>query len=148
MSSKAELEQKIMELQARYDTLLMAFERVAGKQGEKVEQHVPFGGDVGVWRALSSMTGKQHATLQMVLGAKPNAEIARRLGISEATAKTHVRSVCLKIGVRTRQELMMRASPVIERMSDADYRRMSGLPKDWDASWKRPDPYSGVYGGG
>jgi DNA-binding NarL/FixJ family response regulator len=39
-----------------------------------------------------------------------NKEIARTLFIADGTVKAHVRSICRKLGARTRTEAVMRAA--------------------------------------
>lgn len=51
-----------------------------------------------------SLTGRERQVLQMLAGGLGNKEIARRLKISEHTAKFHVASILGKLGVSSRTE--------------------------------------------
>lgn len=99
--------------------------------------------------ALSGLTVRQHAALQMLLNGKSNAEIAERLGVSENTAKVHVRLIAKKIGVAKRQQIVGFFRRVFDDIAEDDYRTLSrGLPKDWDASGGRIDEFVTAEGDG
>ena len=132
------------ELKARYETLLMAFDRMSstglpsGKQAQSPELSA-------VWHAVLGLTPRQHVALQMLLGAASNAEIARRLGITESTAKVHVRALFSKLKVRTRSEFLVKVKPVWDRIPPDEYERAAGLPKSWHETWRPSDPWRKVY---
>jgi DNA-binding NarL/FixJ family response regulator len=54
--------------------------------------------------ASEALTPRELQVLQLVAQGLPNKGIARRLGISENTAKFHVSSVCGKLGASSRTE--------------------------------------------
>jgi DNA-binding NarL/FixJ family response regulator len=54
--------------------------------------------------ASEALTPRELQVLQLVAQGLPNKGIARRLGISENTAKFHVASVCGKLGASSRTE--------------------------------------------
>jgi len=54
--------------------------------------------------AAETLTPRELQVLQLVAQGLPNKGIARRLGISENTAKFHVASVCGKLGASSRTE--------------------------------------------
>jgi DNA-binding NarL/FixJ family response regulator len=54
--------------------------------------------------AAEALTPRELQVLQLVAQGLPNKGIARRLGISENTAKFHVASVCSKLGASSRTE--------------------------------------------
>ena len=54
--------------------------------------------------ASEALTSREMQVLQLVAQGLPNKGIARRLGISENTAKFHVASVCGKLGASSRTE--------------------------------------------
>ncbi len=54
--------------------------------------------------AAEALTPRELQVLQLVAQGLPNKGIARRLGISENTAKFHVASVCGKLGASSRTE--------------------------------------------
>jgi DNA-binding CsgD family transcriptional regulator len=139
----ARLERELAQMTARYETLLMAFERVGGG-GLPSGKQVPVA-DAAVWQVLLGLTPRQHVALQMMLGAASNAEIAKRLGITESTAKVHVRALFTKLGVRTRSEFLVKVKPVWDRIPPDEYERASGLPKAWHDTWRPSDPWRKVY---
>jgi DNA-binding CsgD family transcriptional regulator len=53
-------------------------------------------------RGVSAMTPRQHRVLGYLANGHTNAQIARELGISEATVKTHISHLFRKMGVRSR----------------------------------------------
>jgi DNA-binding CsgD family transcriptional regulator len=94
-------------------------------------------------------TTKQNAALQMLLRGASNAEVAERLGVTENTAKVHVRSIAKKLDVHNRGVIALRTMPHWQVIDGEAYRMLSGgLPKDWDAEWRDPDPLAHLYVGG
>lgn len=85
---------------------------------------------------LASMTVKQHVTLQMLLKGASNAEIAKRLGVSENGAKVHVRLIGRKLGANTRSQIVMSVVDEFREIDAETYRTISGgLPKEWADTW-------------
>jgi DNA-binding NarL/FixJ family response regulator len=58
----------------------------------------------GTAPATEPLTARELQVLQLVAQGLPNKGIARRLGISENTAKFHVASLCGKLGASSRTE--------------------------------------------
>ena len=56
------------------------------------------------------LTARELQVLQLVAQGLPNKGIARRLGISENTAKFHVASLCGKLGASSRTEAVTLAA--------------------------------------
>ena len=59
------------------------------------------------------MTDRQWEILQMLAEGRSTAEMARRLGISEVTARRHISSVLPKLGLKDRES-------AVELMRSAD----------------------------
>lgn len=96
------------------------------------------GNDPAIVSALAKMTPKMHGALQCVLAGLSNQEIAERFDVTESTAKVYVRSAALKLGVKTRSEIVSKVMKTFESLSENEYAEMSGgVPKGWGASGER-----------
>jgi DNA-binding CsgD family transcriptional regulator len=99
---------------------------------------------------LPRLTPKQHVSMQMLMKGYSNAEIAKRLGVTENTAKVHVRAIAKKYGVQSRSQIVMQAFPEYEAIPASTYEVMTGgIPKDWAEQWLskavKHDPYRSKY---
>jgi two-component system, NarL family, nitrate/nitrite response regulator NarL len=61
-------------------------------------------------RRTSELTCRERQVLELLAAGLDNREIARRLGITYATVRTHVRNLLEKIGVHSRLEAVVRAA--------------------------------------
>jgi DNA-binding NarL/FixJ family response regulator len=58
----------------------------------------------------TELTAREHQVLDLLAAGLDNREIARQLGITYATVRTHVRNLLEKIGVHSRLEAVVRAA--------------------------------------
>lgn len=61
----------------------------------------------GVPAELSALTRRELSVLELIATGATNAEIAERLGVGEATVKTHVNRAMTKIGVSSRAQAVV-----------------------------------------
>lgn len=85
-------------------------------------------GDVGEVLA-AGISAREAEVLDAVAAHLSNAQIARRLHISERTVESHVSSLLRKLGAADRRELAGLASVVSSPAA------LAGLPGPWTSSW-------------
>lgn len=125
-----ELIVRVGRLEAKMDQMLALVQ--AGAAGQSGARDVAAeGGSI-----LETLTVKQHAVLQMLLNGKGNAEIGERMGISENTAKVHVRLLAKKAGGHKRQQIVAKFKRAFDEFDEGKYQILTkGLPKNWDSDW-------------
>tara|TARA_R110000823_G_scaffold263706_1_gene384046 strand:+ start:590 stop:1027 length:438 start_codon:yes stop_codon:yes gene_type:complete len=130
------LSDKITRLEAKVDLLI----QITASQSGKVETKATIG------RSLERLTTKQHAALQMLFAGCSNADIAERFEVSQNTAKVYVRGIANKIGVNTRNQIVLKCFDDYKEIEEDEYRLLSGgLPKHWAETFEVPDPYKALY---
>jgi NarL family two-component system response regulator LiaR len=68
--------------------------------------------------ATQALTGRELAVLRLIARGLPNKQIARQLGISEKTVKTHVSNILAKLHLADRTQAALYA--VRERLVDLE----------------------------
>ena len=132
----------------KLDQVLAALAVGRGREGLATESPPVEAREHGEGRVdlMAKLTTKQHAAFQMLLAGCRNRAIAERFGVTENTAKVHVRGIAGKLGVRTRSEIVMKLWSAFREIDDNSYRLMSGgLPKDWHKEFSEPDPFAHLY---
>jgi DNA-binding NarL/FixJ family response regulator len=56
---------------------------------------------------FSELTVRQHQVTILLCDGLSNKEIATKLGVTEGTVKIHLHAIYLKLGIRSRTELMI-----------------------------------------
>jgi len=117
------LEERVVQLEAKVDTLLRLFAQPSEKEVKK--------GTVREQETLLELTPKQHAVSQLIFFGHSTREMAEVLDVAEPTIKVHIRAIMRKLSFRTRGQIAM----LYERWrSDCDphvYLRQAGIPVDW-----------------
>lgn len=97
-------------------------------------------------RVFGAMTPKQHAVAQMMLAGVVDREMGERMGITRNTVKLHRSAIANKLNAADTNESIQRLRAAFDAIDSVEYQRLSGgLPKDWAASWRQPDPYRDIY---
>lgn len=120
---------RVANLEVRVETLTRLVEALAsGGNPGALEVTTGEGAD-----QLGTLTSRQHQCLQMLLRGAHNQEIADRFAVSINTVKVYVRSIANKFSVRTRSQIVMKSSRIVEGMPDDIYMGISGgVSKTWD----------------
>jgi DNA-binding NarL/FixJ family response regulator len=64
---------------------------------------------------LASLSNAQRAVLVALADGRANKQIARDLGVTEATVKAHLTAIFRKLGVANRAQALLAARPLIGR---------------------------------
>jgi DNA-binding NarL/FixJ family response regulator len=104
--SKPSVLQSLAQVETQHDELRVILEgardfRLAEAVGLRLMSKVS---------ARPLLTKREHEVVELVCQGLTNREIGRTLYIEETTVKAHVRSICKKLGVRSRTEAAIRAS--------------------------------------
>jgi DNA-binding NarL/FixJ family response regulator len=82
--------------------------------------------DDGRVRAVASLTDREREILTLLASGYSNAELARRLYLSEPTIKTHLTSIFRKLGVRDRVQAVIAAYDA--RLVEPGHHGLPGTP--------------------
>jgi DNA-binding CsgD family transcriptional regulator len=150
---RKQTEERVLLLEGRITAVeqVLASHLRAGLSGRAIATHrsAPAAADPAIKSTLLRMTRKQHCAYQLLMEGASNAEIARRMGVTESTAKTYVRAIMRKFGVDTRSKLLVLTLDTWTALDPAEYEEFTKLPKDWHARQDidafaepsaRPDP--------
>tara|TARA_B100001094_G_scaffold100619_1_gene96758 strand:+ start:2474 stop:2914 length:441 start_codon:yes stop_codon:yes gene_type:complete len=136
-----DIEERLLKLETQVEMLARMV--ISGQRPKDDAEPPPTRAADHKW--ISGLTRNQHATLQMVVNGKNDAEICKRFGIGLSSAKSRVLQLRKRLGtaldvdVRNRGALMRIADDALEGMSDERYFSLSGLKRDWDQTWTPDD---------
>ena len=140
--SNEDLKERLIRIEAKLDMLGQTI--AAQPRGQPVEV-----GQVQTaesTKLFGQFTIKQHVAIQMILTGEKNSAIAERLGITENTAKVHVRTIAKKLGVKTRGQIVAKLMQAFNACNDDEYQALArGLPKNWAENFKSPDKFKRLY---
>jgi DNA-binding NarL/FixJ family response regulator len=85
------------------DRLVRVIEKVHA--GETVDEHARVR-PTSVERAASAITVRERAVLERLVQGQDTSRLAQELGISYATARTHIQNLLTKLGVHSKLELV------------------------------------------
>lgn len=133
----SDIEVRMTRLESKMDVIIQMLATLTGGIEQKTR---------GTGGALSKLTTKQHAALQMILAGMSNQGIAERFDVSPNTAKVYVRSIASKLGVNTRNQIVVALYDDFKGVDPDEYKLLSGgLPKDWCEKYEEPDTYKALY---
>jgi len=127
----ASLEAKVIGLEAKLELIT---QMIRGDKQTQTQRQM----SVDDCTLMREFTPKQHAVIQMIWQGFSTEAMAEMLMVSEATVKVHIKGVMRRASLKTRAQIAMKAERCMREMSDEEYRRTSGIPKDW---CERPDDY-------
>jgi DNA-binding NarL/FixJ family response regulator len=128
------LEDRLLRLEATVETLVRMLRR------EDQEPLVALAQEVKpAVTELMGYTPKQHAVMQMLCRGSGTEDMAKVLGVTPSTVKTHIRGIMRHANVRTRAQIVMSYGAIMASVSDGEYESFTGLPKDWA---EHPDRYA------
>jgi DNA-binding CsgD family transcriptional regulator len=134
----------VARLEAKVDIVLQHIISMSSGSANKVVQSDDL--NAAELSLLRNMTTKQHVVLQLLIQGLRNQDIAPIMGIGENTVKLHVRSVCKKIGVKTRGQAAMHGGDILNRADPDEYQKLSGgIPLEWATTFSSPDQYAPLY---
>ena len=61
-------------------------------------------------RRIGDLTPREREVLQQLTFGHTNKEVARHMGLAEATVKVYIRSLCRKLNVKNRTQAVIAAS--------------------------------------
>ena len=141
MSTEDDLKERLIRIEAKLDMLGQTL--AAQPRGQPEVGQVQTSDTAGL---LGQFTIKQHVGIQMVLQGEKNKAIADRLGVTENTAKVHIRTIAKKLGVKTRGQIVAKLMQAFNACSDDEYQALAhGLPKNWAENFKSPDKFKRLY---
>ena len=94
--SESSVEEKILEIAAEHGISTEAVLAIASVAAEEYNEKII------QWRAL---TPREQEVAALICTRHTNGEIARRLGISIATVKTHIRNILRKFNLNSKDQL-------------------------------------------
>lgn len=144
----AELKKRIEDMERKLERALTAMSRPETRGGGRnvVDTTYEEGGAivaVDLKKVFHAMSPRQHAAMQMLLANASNAQIAERLGVTENGAKTYITLLYRKLGIvnsgphNKRLWVKDLIEPYFEKISDAEYLSLAGIPKNWHRDFSK-----------
>lgn len=128
IAKKVELmEQRTSQIEERLEYLIRLIEKGSATKGEDQVTY----SDPEIVEAFWRCSPRQHAIIQMIVNGFTSAKIANRIGTTHEGAKSQIRYLYDRLGVRGKMMLEDKCAPLWKNADEETYLESARIPKDW-----------------